>query len=131
MKTYWKYHIVNSFTNIKIVHYPLISMASLMSLYQYIKLKIYVRLYLPLVDSMTQYMIFPFLIHQFQYILLRCRLCIRHKIPALVNENYLPSIVLDKLNTQRFTQYTKTFILNNYPSVCNINNCYIYTTTTG
>ena len=56
-----------------------------------------------------------------------CRLCIRHKIPALMNENYLPAIVLDKINThsfQGFTKYAKNYIINNYNTNCNIANCY-------
>ena len=61
-----------------------------------------------------------------------CRQCIRHKIPALINENYLPQIVLDKIDTHSFkgfTQYAKNYIINNYLPTCTIPNCYICNTT--
>ena len=56
------------------------------------------------------------------------RLCIRHKIPTLINDNYLPPIVMDKIDTHSFkgfTLYAKNYILNNYLCVCNVSNCYI------
>ena len=59
-----------------------------------------------------------------------CRLCIRHKIPELINENYLPPIVMNKIDThsyQGFTQYAKKYIVDMYESACNIPNCYVCT----
>ena len=60
-----------------------------------------------------------------------CRLCIRHKLPALINENYLPAIVMDKLDTHSlkgFTLYAKKYTIDNYSSACNVNNCYVCNT---
>ena len=56
------------------------------------------------------------------------RLCIRHKIPDLINENYLPQIVLDKVDTHSlkgFTEYAKNYIIDNYSSVCTVHNCFV------
>ena len=58
------------------------------------------------------------------------RLCIRYIIPDLINENYLPEIVISKILTHSFkgfTQYAKKYIINNYETNCNIVNCYICT----
>ena len=55
------------------------------------------------------------------------RSCIRHKIPDLINENYLPEIVMTKIDTHSFkgfSQYAKNYIVNNYETNCNIN-CHI------
>ena len=57
-----------------------------------------------------------------------CQACIRHLIPKLINENYLPEIVLTKLDTHSlkgFTTYTIKYILDNYDAFCHIPNCYI------
>ena len=57
-----------------------------------------------------------------------CRLCIRHKVTAFINENILPPIVLNKIETHSyygFTQYAKSFIIDNYESTCNIVNCFV------
>ena len=56
------------------------------------------------------------------------RQCIRHKIPNLINVNYLPEIVMNKINTHSysgFVRYAKNYIINNYDTNCNITNCYI------
>ena len=56
------------------------------------------------------------------------RLCIRHKVPKLINENYLPDIVMNKISTHCYTgfiQYAKNYIIDNYEAKCNIANCYI------
>ena len=56
------------------------------------------------------------------------RLCIRYKIPDLINENYLPEIVMAKIDTHSlkgFSQYAKNYIINHYESDCNIANCHV------
>ena len=59
---------------------------------------------------------------------LYCRLCIRHEIPKLIHENYLPRIVLEKINSHSyhgFVNYTRKYIINKYETECSIPNCYI------
>ena len=59
------------------------------------------------------------------------RLCIRHRIPDLINENYLPEIVMTKINSHSFkgfSQYAKNHIINNYETDCKIVNCYVCNT---
>ena len=61
------------------------------------------------------------------------RLCIRYKIPDLINKNYLPEIVMSKIHTHSFkgfTQYAKKYIIDNYETNCNITNCYICSSNT-
>ena len=58
-----------------------------------------------------------------------CRLCIRHTIPKLLQENFLPQIAMEKINThsyQGFVNYSKKYIISKYDLECNVNNCYIY-----
>ena len=58
-----------------------------------------------------------------------CRFCIRHEIPKLIKNNYLPGKVLEKINTHSysgFVHYAQTYIISEYESVCCIRNCYIY-----
>ena len=55
------------------------------------------------------------------------RTCIRHLIPKLKNEEYLPEIILTKLDTHSpkgFTTYVKKHILSTYDPICHIINCY-------
>ena len=57
-----------------------------------------------------------------------CRFCIRHEIPKLIKDNYLPGKVLDKINTHSysgFVHYAQNYIISEYESVCCIRNCYI------
>lgn len=57
-----------------------------------------------------------------------CRLCIRHEIPKLIQENFLPKIVLEKIKShsyQGFINYATKYIISKYISQCNIQNCYI------
>ena len=45
-----------------------------------------------------------------------CRLCIRHEIPKLIKDNYLPGKVLEKINTHSysgFVHYAKNYIIAN------------------
>ena len=58
-----------------------------------------------------------------------CRFCIRHEIPKLIKDNYLPGKVLEKINTHSysgFVHYAQNYIISEYESVCCIQNCYIY-----
>ena len=55
-------------------------------------------------------------------------LCIRHVIPKLLQETYLPIMVLDKINTHSFhgfVNYANQYLVNKYECVCLIPNCYI------
>ena len=57
-----------------------------------------------------------------------CRLCIRYKIPELIKDNYLPKIVLEKMDTHSyagFTKYAKTYTISKYKTTCKIRNCYV------
>ena len=57
-----------------------------------------------------------------------CRICIRHEIPKLIKDNYLPGKVLEKINTHSysgFVHYAQNYIISEYESVCCIRNCYI------
>ena len=57
-----------------------------------------------------------------------CRFCIRHEIPKLIKDNYLPGKVLEKINTHSysgFVHYAQNYIISEYESVCCIRNCYI------
>ena len=57
-----------------------------------------------------------------------CRFCIRHEIPKLIKDNYLPGKVLEKINTHSysgFVHYAHNYIISEYESVCCIRNCYI------
>ena len=52
-----------------------------------------------------------------------CRFCIRHEIPKLIKDNYLPGKVLEKINTQALCiMHT---IIREYVSICCNRNCYI------
>ena len=56
------------------------------------------------------------------------RMCLRHKIPDLINEKYLPDIVMTKIDTHSlkgFSQYAKNHIINHYEINCNIINCHV------
>ena len=56
------------------------------------------------------------------------RACIRHIIPKLINENYLPELVLSKIDTHSyhgFINYAKNYIISNYNDVCQLPTCYI------
>ena len=57
-----------------------------------------------------------------------CRFCIRHEIPKLIKDNYLPGKVLEKINTHSysgFVRYAQNYIISEYESMCCIRNCYI------
>ena len=57
-----------------------------------------------------------------------CRFCIRHEIPKLMNDNYLPDKVLEKINTHSYSgvvHYAHNYIISEYESMCCIRNCYI------
>ena len=57
-----------------------------------------------------------------------CRLFIRHTIPKLLQENFLPQIAMEKISThsyQGFVNYSKKYIISKYDLECNVNNCYI------
>ena len=57
-----------------------------------------------------------------------CRFCIRHEIPKLIKENYLPGKVLEKINSHSysgFVHYAQNYIISKYESICCIRNCYI------
>ena len=57
-----------------------------------------------------------------------CRFCIRHEIPKLIQDNYLPGKVLEKINTHSysgFVHYAQNYIISEYESICCIQNCYI------
>ena len=57
-----------------------------------------------------------------------CRFCIRHEIPKLIKDNYLPGKVLEKINTHSysgFVHYAQNYIISEYESACCIRNCYI------
>ena len=50
-----------------------------------------------------------------------CRFCIRHEIPKLIQDNYLPGKVLEKLNTHSyfgFVHYAQNYIISEYESIC-------------
>lgn len=56
------------------------------------------------------------------------RNCIRHFIPKLINDRYIPDIARDKIHTHStkgFNDYTKNVIIQNYCTTCSIINCYI------
>ena len=57
-----------------------------------------------------------------------CRFCIRHEIPKLIKDNYLPGKVLEKINTHSysgFVHYAQNYIISEYESMYCIQNCYI------
>ena len=57
-----------------------------------------------------------------------CRLCIRHEIPKLLQDNVLPRDVIVKIYShsyKSFTDYAKKHIIQNYQPVCDIRNCFI------
>ncbi len=57
-----------------------------------------------------------------------CRFCIRHEIPKLIKNNYLPGKVLEKINTHSYSgvvHYAQNYIISEYESMCCIQNCYI------
>ena len=57
-----------------------------------------------------------------------CRFCIRHEIPKLIKDNYLPGKVLEQINTHcysGFVHYAQNYIISEYESVCCIRNFYI------
>ena len=50
-----------------------------------------------------------------------CRFCIRHEIPKLIKDNYLPGKVLEKINTNSysgFVHYAQNYIISEYESMC-------------
>ena len=57
-----------------------------------------------------------------------CRFCVRHEIPKLIKDNYLPGKVLEKINTHSYSgvvHYAQSYIISEYESMCCIRNCYI------
>ena len=55
-------------------------------------------------------------------------ICIRHVIPKLLQETYLPIMVLEKINADSFhgfVNYANQYLINKYECVCLIPNCYI------
>ena len=53
---------------------------------------------------------------------------IRYKIPELIKDNYLPKIVLEKMDTHSyagFTKYAKTYTISKYKTTCKTRNCYV------
>ena len=57
-----------------------------------------------------------------------CRLCIRHIIPKLIQENVLPHNVLPKIESHSlhgFINFAKLHIINHYQADCFTRNCYI------
>jgi len=57
-----------------------------------------------------------------------CKNCIRHYIPKLINDEYLPEIVRQKICTHSFkgfNNYGTSFIIQKYSSICPIANCYV------
>ena len=57
-----------------------------------------------------------------------CHFCIRHEIPKLIKETYLPGKVLEKINSHSysgFVHYAQNYIISKYESICCIRNCYI------
>ena len=57
-----------------------------------------------------------------------CRFCIRHEIPKLIKDNYLPGKVLEKINTHSysgFVHYAQNYIISEYESMCCTRNCYM------
>ena len=57
-----------------------------------------------------------------------CRFGIRHEIPKLIQDNYLPGKVLEKINTHSyfgFVHYAQNYTISEYESICCIRNCYI------
>ena len=58
-----------------------------------------------------------------------CRFCIRHEIPKLIKDNYLPGKVLEKISTHSysgFVHYAHNYIISEYETMCCIRNCYIF-----
>ena len=56
------------------------------------------------------------------------RKCIRHFIPQIINSNYLNHMVIDKIQThdfKHFSKYMRNIILDQYNSICIIQNCRI------
>ena len=54
-----------------------------------------------------------------------CRFCIRHEIPKLIKDNYLPGNVLEQINTHSysgFVHYAQHYIISEYESICCILN---------
>ena len=50
-----------------------------------------------------------------------CRFCIRHEIPKLIKDNYLPGKVLENINTHSysgFVHYAQNYIISEYESMC-------------
>ena len=57
--------------------------------------------------------------------------CIRFILPKIIHE--LPVEVTSKLYTHSlsgFGSYTKSYFINQYSNICNINNCYVCGTVT-
>ena len=57
-----------------------------------------------------------------------CHACIRHILPKLTNKNYLPEIVLNKIETHSYkgcVNYANNYIWYNYNVECVVPNCYI------
>ena len=53
---------------------------------------------------------------------------VRYKIPELIKDNYLPKIVLEKMDTHSyagFTKYAKTYTISKYKTTCKIRNFYV------
>ena len=54
--------------------------------------------------------------------------CLRHYIPKLINDQYLPQIALLKISTHSFkgfVDYCKNIIINKYNEQCKIIDCYV------
>ena len=59
---------------------------------------------------------------------LNSRKCIRHFIPKLINDLYIPEIAREKVNTHSykgFITYVKNNIIQNYCADCQITNCHV------
>ena len=57
-----------------------------------------------------------------------CHKCIRHLIPDLINERFIPENVANKIHTHSmagFISHVKRHILSGYSSKCNKVNCHI------
>ena len=56
------------------------------------------------------------------------RQCIRHYIPQLINDKYLPEQSIEKVHThsqKSFNTYAKNIVIQRYSDTCNIRDCYI------
>lgn len=56
------------------------------------------------------------------------RHCIRYFVPHLINTNYIPQIIVEKINTHSFhsfNNHAKRHIIDNYNLICNDVNCFV------